>query len=214
MNERWEKILSVTPDNPDGDSLHIGADTVRQGGVIVFPTQCLYGLGADAQNAESVDRIFRIKQRPPTSPLLILIPDVDVLSHLATEIPPAAIRLMERFWPGNVTLIFNAAASLPIGLTAGTGKIGVRPPLHPVAKALVREIGRPITGTSANLSGFPGCVRIAELAPQIVKTVDLILDAGPLKGGIGSTIVDVTVTPPRILREGIVPATVIADALK
>jgi L-threonylcarbamoyladenylate synthase len=113
---------------------------------------------------------------------------------------------MEAFWPGRVTLVFDARDTLPDSLTAQSGKIGVRLPGHPVAAAMVRQVKGPLTGTSANLSGRPGCYRLPDLDPQIAGQVDLVLDAGTLQGGVGSTVVDVTGEPPRILREGQVTA--------
>ena len=207
------RILDVNPDHPDPGITRMAGEMIRKGGVVVFPTQCLYGLGADARNAEAVARIFAIKRRPPTKPLLILIPGRNDLATVTDTIPLAAKRIMDAFWPGNVTLLFTSNASLPASLTAGTGKIGVRLPLHPVAAELVRIVGGPITGTSANLSGFPGATAIDELEWDISGQVDLVLNAGSLKGGIGSTIVDITVNPPVILREGIITAKKIFEAL-
>jgi L-threonylcarbamoyladenylate synthase len=109
---------------------------------------------------------------------------------------------MDRFWPGKITLVFEALPAVPECLTAGTGKIGIRQPGHPVAAALVKTFQGPVTGTSANLSGSPGCRQIADLDPQVARKLDLILDAGPLRGGSGSTVVDVTQDIPRILRVG------------
>jgi L-threonylcarbamoyladenylate synthase len=208
-----DNIIAVNPDHPDQESLRIAAQTIREGGVVVFPTRCLYGLGADARNAAALARVFAIKRRAASKPLLVLISDKKDLLYLTEDIPPAAERLMDAFWPGNLTLLFEANLTLPKGLTAGTGKIGVRLPRHPVAAELVREAGVPITGTSANLSGRPGCARISELGEEISGHVDLILDAGPLKGGIGSTIVDVTANPPLVLREGTITAKRIFEVL-
>ena len=112
---------------------------------------------------------------------------------------------MDRFWPGRVTLVFEAAATVPNYLTAGSGKIGIRLPGHPVAAALIESLGAPLTGTSANLSGKPGCSCIDDLDPLLVQPMDAVLDAGPLKGGNGSTVVDVTGDIPRVLREGQIP---------
>ena len=125
-----------------------------------------------------------------------------MIQTLATDIPAPAKKLMNTFWPGHLTLVFKAKPHIPKQLTAGTGKIGIRIPIHPVARALVSQVDFPITGTSANLSGQPGCTRIEDLAASIRKNVHLILDAGPVKGGIGSTIVDVTQTPVAVLRQG------------
>jgi L-threonylcarbamoyladenylate synthase len=198
------KIYKINPDDPNIEIIQEAADIIKKGGVIAFPTRCLYGLGADAFNAEAVDRIFKIKQRPAEKPILILIDDSKRLEHLVTRVSDDAEDIMERFWPGNVTLIFDASARVPDYLTAGTGKIGIRLAGHPVAAALARAIQGPLTGTSANLSGQPGCHRIEDLPPAVTGQLDLFLDAGPLEGGRGSTVVDVTGEVPRVLREGVV----------
>ncbi len=186
--------------------IHRAVDTIRSGGVVVYPTSMLYGLGADAANPEAVDRVFSIKQRMETNPVSILISRIEELERLVTNVPEAAQNIMNRLWPGKVTLVFFASAFLPENLTARTGKIGIRLPLHPVAKMLLKEAAFPVTATSANLSGEPGCGRIEEMAESILRGADLVLDAGVLAGGIGSTVVDVTVFPPKTLREGAVSA--------
>jgi len=178
------------------------AAVIRKGGVIAFPTRCLYGMGADAFNPEAVGRIFKIKQRNAQNPILILIDDPARLKPLVTHISVPAKIIAERFWPGRVTLVFDASARVPDYLTAGTGKIGVRLAGHPVAAALAAAIQGPVTGTSANISGCPGCHQIGDLMPEVAQQLDLILDAGPLEGGRGSTVVDVTGEVPRVLREG------------
>lgn len=196
------KTVQVDPRHPADDAIMKAAAAVRSGGVIAFPTRCLYGLGAEAFNNEAVARIFSIKQRSVDNPILILIDRPDRLDQLVSEVSPAAARIMDRFWPGRITLVFKAVGDVPSYLTAGTGKIGIRLPGHPVAAALLRALQTPLTGTSANLSGKPGCRRIEDLEYQIAGKLDLILDAGPLKGGRGSTVVDVTLDPPKVLREG------------
>jgi L-threonylcarbamoyladenylate synthase len=199
------KIRNIRPANPEPDLIREAARVIRDGGVILFPTTCLYGIGADALNFSAVERVFAIKHRPYDKPILVLIRGIEELNKLVLEVPPAAKRLMDRFWPGRVTIVFKGKDTLPDRLTAGTGKIGVRLPGHPVAAALLNELKRPITGTSANISGDVGCWRISDLPCGIVEEVDLLLDAGTLKGGTGSTVVDVTEDPPKILREGEVP---------
>ena len=198
------KIHKINPTNPDPDIIQEAAGVIRNGGVIAFPTRSLYGLGADAFNSAAVERIFKIKQRPAENPILILIDDRKRLKRLVPHISDAARDISERFWPGRVTLVFDAGGEVPDTLTAGTGKIGIRLAGHPVAAALARAIQGPITGTSANLSGRPGCYQIEDLHPEITEQLDLILDAGSLKGGRGSTVVDVTGEIPRVLREGVV----------
>jgi len=200
-----QKIFKIHPVHPNPDTIQEAAGVIRKGGIIAFPTRCLYGLGADAFDPEAVDRIFKIKQRPTEKPILILIDDPIRLERLVTRVSGAALTIIDRFWPGKVTLVFEARTDVPPYLTAGTGKIGIRLAGHPVASSLVRELQQPLTGTSANVSGQPGCHQIADLQPEVTEQLDLILDAGPLKGGRGSTVVDVTVEIPRVLREGVVP---------
>jgi len=200
------KIIEINPLNPQPDLISEAARIINDGGIVSFPTRYLYGLGADALNSEAVDRVFVIKQRPYSKPLSVLINHQNDLSLLARNVPQAALRIMERFWPGDITIVFEANASLPLNLTAGTGKIGVRLPQHPVAVALTNAVQVPITATSANLTGRGGCSRISDLDPVVTDKLDLILDAGQLEGGTGTTVIDVTVDVPKILREGAVPA--------
>ena len=196
------RIIAVDPLRPSGEAMDEAVAAMARGGMVIFPTRCLYGLAVDALNPEAVARIFTAKQRPQTNPVLVLIPGMSFLETLVAHVPPWAERIMAQFWPGDVTLVFSAGPELPPRLTAGTGKIGVRLPRHPVAQALVAAAGIPITGTSANLSGEAGCFQVSDLPPRLVQAADLVLDAGPLRGGTGSTVVDVTCTPPRILRQG------------
>jgi L-threonylcarbamoyladenylate synthase len=208
------KIIQADPLNPCQDQIVAASRIIKNGGVIVFPTQYLYGLGADALNDKAVDRVFEIKQRPYHKPLLILIPDQKDLTRLVQHISPAAKRIMSCFWPGAITLVFKAKDTLPANLMAGAGKIGIRMPQHLIALALSKVVGAPLTATSANITGGSGCSTVSDIDPRISDKVDLILDAGPLKGGIGSTVVDVTVDPPIILREGAIPAKDIFFALE
>ena len=190
-----------------GDTIYQAAQIILDDGVVVFPTRAFYGLGANSFSRKAVERIYRIKQRAPTKPILILIADLTELSPLVRTVPDAAIDLIERYWPGEVTLVFEAAKVLPDSLTGGTGKIGIRLVGHSVARGLVKAVGRPITGTSANISGRPACSTVNVLDNEIVQEVDLVLDNGRLAGGRGSTIIDVTVNPPKVLREGVVTFT-------
>ncbi len=208
------KHLQIDPVNPDPGVIRRAIDTVRSGGVVVYPTSMLYGLGADATNREAISRVFSIKQRMETKPVSILISQQTDVFPLVADIPDAARRIMERLWPGGVTLVFRASGFLPENLTAKTGKIGIRLPLHPVAKRLLKDAGVPVTATSANLSGASGCADIDEMPESIRREADLVLDAGRLGGGVGSTVVDVTVFPPKILREGAVSAEVIRAAFR
>ncbi len=207
------EILSVDPESPDQDTIGKAAVLIRKGGLVVFPTSSFYGLGAEVFNAEAVHRVFRVKKRDPQKPILILVASMSDVAPLVRSIPKRAMRLMEVFWPGGLTLVFESAELLPSNLTGYTGKIGIRLEGHPVASALVTAVGSPITGTSANLSGKGSCTAVAEIDRHIKDQVDLVLDAGRLTDGKGSTVVDATVTPAKILREGVIGAEELGDLL-
>ena len=191
---------------PDRLAIDCAAAIVDRGGVIVFPTHGLYGLGADALNPRAVQRVFDLKGRQRNKPLLVLVADMASLERAALRPASAALHMMRHFWPGKVTFVLPARSDLPRALTGGTTKIGVRIPGHPVAAALVKALGRPMTGTSANLAGAGGCSEIKQLDPALAAGVNGILDAGPLTGGKGSSIVDLCGAVPEILREGTVSA--------
>jgi L-threonylcarbamoyladenylate synthase len=208
------KIIHVDPLNPRHDQILRASRIIRSGGVIIFPTQYLYGVGADALNTQAVDRVFEIKKRSHRKPILVLIEQQEYLSRLVRQVPSPAESIMNTFWPGAVTIVFEAVNTLPANLTAGTHKIGIRMPGHPVAAALTIAVGGPVTATSANITGDSGCAAVSDISPGIKNQVDLILDAGTLKGGLGSTVVDVTVDPPKIIREGAIREKDILAALK
>jgi L-threonylcarbamoyladenylate synthase len=208
-----QNIFSLDPVTPDPGVIANAGGVISDSGVVVFPTQSLYGLGANALDKKAVDRIFGIKKRPPEKPLLVLVNAISDIEDLVLETPRSARRIMETCWPGGVTIVFHARPDLPANLTAGTGKIGIRLPLHPVARSLVKAARGPITGTSANLSGQAGCREVSEIDPVVLKGAGMTLDAGPLMGGMGSTVVDITSASPKILREGLVPIRRILDAV-
>ncbi len=207
------RIINIDPDRPQKELIKKAACIIRENGTVIFPTKCLYGLAADAYNPGAVEKIFNVKERPADNPLLVLIHSKGDLNRVVKSVPARAKTLMDRFWPGDVTLVMTASGFLPDLLTAGTGKIGVRLPGHPVAKALVKQVGGPITGTSANISGMPGCASVKDLDPKLVQGVDLVLDAGSLKKGKSSTVVDLTTTMPTVLREGRISAEAILEIL-
>lgn len=180
-------------------------DLLLSGEVVAFPTESFYGLAVNPLDEKAVDRLFMIKKRDPDQPILVLIPSLESLDVYAAEIPEIARILIKRFWPGGLTLLFKAMPCISQRLTAGTGNIGVRLSSHPVATALAQSINSPITGTSANISGYPACRSAMEVFDYFKKGV-LILDGGETEGGKGSTILDVTVDPPRIVREGMINA--------
>lgn len=181
------------------------AQILKKGGVVAFPTDTVYGLGADAFNARAVQRVFEIKNRPRNLPLPILIAAVSQLNVLANPIPEVAWFLVRRFWPGGLTLVLNKADSVPSHLSQGS-TIGIRLPNHPICLALIQYAGNPIVGTSANISGQPAALTAVEVARQLGSKLDFIIDGGKCPGGRESTVVDVTREPPAILRHGIIPA--------
>jgi L-threonylcarbamoyladenylate synthase len=170
--------------------------------VAAFPTETFYGLGADAQDEEALQKVFRLKGREENKPLLLLIGEKEWLSGLVRHISPVAERLIEGFWPGPLTLVFEASSHLSNLLTAGTGTIGVRISPHPIAQALVRAVGRAITATSANLSGQPSASLAIEVFRSLGNQVAIILDGGQTAGGRGSTVLDVSGPTLKIIRPG------------
>jgi L-threonylcarbamoyladenylate synthase len=197
--------MTDDPNCRDPDPLMIdrAASILRKGGVVAYPTETSYGLGASILSFDALERIFAIKHRPKEKPLLVLVADVSELSSLAAEIPDAAVSLMERFWPGPLTILFPSKPGLPWPLCGDTGKIGVRISTHPWARALLNALGNPITATSANLSGHPSTYLAEEVASQLADPPpDLILDGGIATGHPPSTIVDASTQPFRLVRKG------------
>ena len=169
------RIIKVDPSRNLQGSVHRAADSLLSGGLVAYPTESFYGLGVDATNKEAIKRLFLVKKRRTSRPVLILIPSLDVLEQYVDHIPRIAHQLIEAFWPGGLSLVFVAGPKVASLLTAGTGKIGVRLSSHPVATALTRAAGVPITGTSANISGEPACRNVGEVLESFGEGVDLIL---------------------------------------
>ena len=186
------------------ESISEAAKVIMAGGVVAVPTESFYGLAVNALDERAVERLLAIKKRREDHPVLILIPSAEVLGRYVAQIPAVALRLTETFWPGGLTLVFMAKPALPLLLTGGTGKIGVRLSSHPVPTQVAGVAGVAITGTSANVTGEPPCEKPEEVFKTLGSQVDIILDGGKTAGGRGSTVLDVTVAPPVILREGMV----------
>jgi len=178
---------------------------LKQGGVVAFPTETYYGLAVDPFNRQAVERLFQLKCRPAAKPILLLIDKQERLSNLAAEIPSQFLHLMDRFWPGPLTLIFPAQQGLSHTLTAGTGTVGVRISSHPLASALCALAGGTITATSANLSGLPPAVSEHEILAQFGTRLDWLLKGGPTQGGSPSTIVTTHGDSLRVVRQGAIP---------
>lgn len=177
-------------------------DVVRARGVIAYPTDTFYGLGADPRDPEAVRRIFAIKGREAGQPILLLLRDRSEVAAWASVVTPSAERLMQRFWPGPLTLVFPAAPHVLPELTGGGGTIGLRVPGNELTRELLRYLGAALTGTSANRSGGRDPRTAEEVMREVGDRVDLVLDGGATTGDRPSTVVDVTVEPPRIIRQG------------
>ncbi len=178
---------------------------LRAGGVVAFPTETYYGLAVDPFNQAALSRLFALKGRSPDKPVLLIVDNPSHLSSLVMEIPPAFTILMQKFWPGPLTLVFPGVASLPEMLIGYRGTIGARVSSHPVARQLVRGFGRPITATSANLSGHPAAVTASGVLDQLGSEVDAVLDGGETPGGQGSTILGYQEGKVCLLRAGVIP---------
>lgn len=171
---------------------------------MAFPTETVYGLGANALDAAAVERIFAAKGRPVTNPLIVHVPDITAARELAADWPAQAQRLAERFWPGPLTLVLPCRSIVPNIVTAGGPTVALRVPAHPVALALLRACGLPLAAPSANRSTQLSPTRAEHVLSGLADRIDLVLDAGPTPGGLESTVLDVTVEPPRLLRPGLI----------
>jgi len=195
------KILTLTGQTEQA-VMEESMDTLRKGGIIAYPTESFYALGVNAIDEDAVRRVFELKGRPVDKPLPLIVGDMNVLKSIVREVPSQAEGLILRHWPGPLTLIFNAIEEIPVLLTAGTGRIAVRMPGHGFALTLAKRVNLPITATSANPSSLPPATKADGVRRYFGEGVDLIVDAGETPGGRPSTIVDVTVQPPRIIRQG------------
>ena len=200
-------IIPIDPVKPDQALIAEAAGILKAGGIVVYPTETFYGLGADATNEKAVERVFMIKGRSSANPLPVIIGEEDDLARIATDIDEISRRLIKVFWPGPLTLVFAASTRVSAKLTADTGKIGVRISCHAIAASLARALCRPITATSANPSGAAECISPEEAMSSLGNLVDAIIDGGMTPGGAGSTVLDMTRKPPVIIREGVIPAT-------
>ena len=188
--------------------------SLRQGGIVAYPTETFYGLAVDPENDQAIAALYSLKKRNPRKKLSLLVPNVEALSACTTEISSLQHRLIEAFWPGPLTLVVPVSDTVLPGLTGGTGTLAVRVSSHPVAARLCRLWGGPLTATSANISGEPGFVTAAEVRSQWKKQLAFILDGGRVPGGQGSTIVNCAGNTCRILRKGVIPAKAIEAVLQ
>ena len=197
------RVAAVDPVAPTRATLRAAADTLRAGGVVALPTETFYGLAAAAFDAGSVRRIFELKGRPDSKPLLVLVASV-AMAETVARVTPAARDLMLRYWPGALTLVLPALPMVPSVVTAGTATLGVRLSPHPVARGLVELLGEPVTAPSANPNGLAPPTTAAGVLAYFSEGLDLVLDGGTTPGGEPSTVLDLTAEPARILRQGAV----------
>lgn len=199
---RRTRTLRLTGGAADRAKIEEAAAVLRNGGLVAFPTETVYGLGANALSEEAVRGIFSVKGRPSDNPLIVHLASAGDLPRVARNLPPAGTKLAERFWPGPLTLILPKRPAVPFVTTAGLDTVAVRVPSHPVAHRLISRAGVPIAAPSANLSGRPSLTSPSHLVRELSGRVDVILLGGDSPIGLESTVVDVAARPPRVLRPG------------
>ena len=195
-------LIKVDSQNPAPELMALAGTIICQGGLVAFPTETVYGLGANTLDHEAVSKIFAAKQRPANDPVIVHIDTIEQLSRVAVEIPELAYTLAEKFWAGALTLVLKKHPDIPTNVTAGGDTVAVRMPNHPVALALIRKAGVPIAAPSANRFSRPSPTTAAHVLADLAGEVDVILDSGATPIGVESTIVDLTVPVPMILRPG------------
>jgi L-threonylcarbamoyladenylate synthase len=206
-------VLKVDSQAPNMKKIRLAANIIRKGGLVAFPTETVYGLGTDALNAKAVTRLFKAKKRPLDNPPIVHICDTKDVRKLVEKIPAKAHRLMKDFWPGPLTLIFKRSKIVPEVTVAGLNTIAIRMPRHEVALSLIGESGCPISAPSANLAGKPSPTMAKHVLDDLDGRIDAILDAGPTNIGVESTVLDLTVIPPQVLRPGGTPFEALKETL-
>ena len=198
-------VLKVDSQQPDIEKVRVAASIIREGGLVAFPTETVYGLGADALNSKAVVALFEAKKRPMDNPPIVHVENASDVYRLAKQVPPKADRLMKEFWPGPLTLVFKRSDAVPDVTVAGLDTIAVRMPQHAVALALIRESSRPIAAPSANLASKPSPTSADHVFDDLNGRIDAILDGGPTRIGVESTVLDLSVDPALVLRPGGTP---------
>lgn len=196
------KVIRISSSEPEEELIKAAAALIRDGELVAFPTETVYGLGADGLNEEAVKKIFQAKGRPQDNPLILHVDSVDMLEQLVMDIPPAARICMEKFWPGPLTILFRRREVVPDIITAGLETVAIRMPSHPVALRLISISGAPIAAPSANSSGKPSPTRAEHVLEDMEGKIPLIIDGGETGVGLESTVLDLTGEKPMILRPG------------
>lgn len=212
METELLNIEKVSPEEKAA-ALKKAGEIIREGGLVAFPTETVYGLGADALNAEASAKIYAAKGRPSDNPLIVHIHDVDQVYEIASEVPEAAKKVMEKFWPGPLTVILNKKSCVPDGTTGGLKTVAIRMPSHPLARDFIRESGRMIAAPSANTSGRPSPTLASHVYEDMQGRIPLILDGGAVGIGIESTIIDMSTDTPTILRPGYITKDMLEEVL-
>jgi L-threonylcarbamoyladenylate synthase len=208
------EIIKIDAANIDMNKIAYAAGVIKSGGLVAFPTETVYGLGADALNQEAVKRIFEAKGRPADNPLIVHIADKSDVNKLVMDMPADAPYLIETFWPGPLTLVMKKSEIVPFIITAGLDSVAVRMPSHPVAMALISESGVPLAAPSANTSGKPSPTIPEHVIEDMSGKIDVIIEAGSTNVGLESTVLDLTITPPMILRPGGITPAQLLEVLK
>ncbi len=198
------EVLKISPDGPEAHIVQYAASLIARGQVVGIPTDTYYGLAADPFNLAAVEMVYRLKGRPEQKALPILVSSIEQAVGLVRDLPDNFLKLASQFWPGALTLVVDASHRIPLKVTGNTGRIALRWPNSKVAGSLVESCGIPVTGTSANISGFPACSNAEQLVKQMGDRLPLILDGGETGASLASTIVDLRGEVWRILREGTV----------
>jgi L-threonylcarbamoyladenylate synthase len=198
------EVIRVDADRPDPAAIRRAAECLRSGGLVAFPTETVYGLGAHALDRRAVTRLFDVKGRPATDPLIVHVTALADATVLATDMPTVASALASRFWPGPLTIVLPRAPVVPREVTAGLDTVAVRAPAHPVARALLGAVRLPIAAPSANLFSRPSPTQATHVLDDLDGRIEMLLDAGPTRLGIESTVLDLTQDPPVVLRPGAV----------
>ncbi len=207
------KLVRIDKNNIDAALVRAAGDVIRAGGLVAFPTETVYGLGGDALNAASSEKIYQAKGRPSDNPLIVHIADMEALAAIVREIPESAVKLAGRFWPGPLTMIFYKAELVPYETTGGLDTVAVRMPVDPVARELIRAAGGYVAAPSANRSGRPSPTVAKYVIEDLDGRVEMIVDGGDVEIGLESTIVDLTEEPPTVLRPGYITVEMLREVL-
>jgi L-threonylcarbamoyladenylate synthase len=195
-------VLKVDPHRPEPDKIRVAAEVLRKGGLVAFPTETVYGLGANALDEKAVMRIFEAKERPADNPIIVHVANRDDIYVLAEHVPQVAEKLIDEFWPGPLTLLFVKSDAVPSAVTAGLATVAVRMPSHAVAHALITEAGVPVAAPSANLAGKPSPTSAKHVLDDLSGRIEVLIDGGEIGYGVESTVLDLTTEPPAVLRPG------------